>query len=168
MGAAKAKRVERDSYRVEWAKDLLVSWAWWNFQREVRGETVEVLAGNCGSAFKAPTEAFEVYAPVGFKLKTNASQTRNKGSSRACLGSSDGGITREQRIRAINRLFVEEFSGRQIMVLMAMFLPPEAYGGEKKLSDAKVARTLGFKPNRACELKKQAVDKVVSFVLGGQ
>lgn len=152
----KSERLSR--VRIEKANDLLSFWAYahWAYQNRV-----EVKVGYTGGCILTEFQGGKEYKPFCFKKKTNGKETRQKLGSRIPIGGSVDVNTKLDRAIRIDEIFQENFSVRQLTLLWALYIPPIVYGAEKRLTDAKIARVLGFKPSWACQVKYKSVELVV-------
>lgn len=147
-----------ESYRIERAENLLAFWAWQHF----KGAKVELGAGYCGESVLLAFTGGSSYKPFCFKLKTNAKETRGKKGSQEPLGGGGGFVGEKQRKAArVDLLLTDRFNERQIRFLLGVFMPPEAYGADKPLTQGSIAKALGFKMSRASQIRAEAIRLVV-------
>lgn len=159
-----------ESYRIEKARNLMAFWAWYHYLQHQQ-RTAELVAGSTGRSILVGFVGGKVYKPFCFKKKTNAQQTRSKRSSTEPVGGRIGSLSKVDRVNEIDALFDANFSDRACRLLLGLFVPPEAYleciDREKRrvLKDSEIARLLGFKPARACQIKIQSIGLVVTELL---
>lgn len=158
------KKLHPEAHRIERAENLMTFWAWHRF-RESLGKTIEFSSGYSGESVLLSFSGGNEYKPFCFKIKTNAKQTREKRCSEEPLGGGIGGYSKRDYAYRVERLWQNNFPPKQIMLLMGLHLPPEAYGATKKLTDAKISRIFQFKPARACQIKFTAMRLVVTELL---
>lgn len=153
------------SHRVERAKQLLHNWAYSKF----RPENVVDLDYESGYTGDSPINEFNMVDTKSFrtksKLTARGTETRSRKESRLPIGGSTKSRSTGSMIKGIDKIFKDSFSKRQLMLLIALFAPSVCLGVEdRKLSDGKIAKLMGFKAARACQIKMKAVDLVVQHL----
>lgn len=150
------------NHRAERATHLLNAWAFAKFKPD-NVVDIDYEAGYTGeSAFSnlniIETKTFRNKQ----KLTARATETRNASTSKLPMGGSSSSRTIGALRKEVDKMFKDTFSKRQLMLLIALFAPAECLMLEnKKPGDGKIARMLGFKSARACQIKMKAIDMVV-------
>lgn len=169
LTTSEAIQKEALAARIEKAKDLLNFWAFslWTLSQPAERRRVHPKVGYVGQSIVTQILSGKRYNPFCFKTKTNAKQTRPGLTSKIPIGGDFDENSNIDRASKICEILEENFSEMQIRLLYALFVPPCAYSesGERRLTDAQIAKVANFKPPRACKIKMKAIELVVVEML---